>query len=284
MMSEKESFLKGKHILAVDDEEDILETITEILDTSTVDTARDYQSASQKIKERKYDLAILDIMGVDGLQLLAETVHREIPTVMLTAHAVNPDTLMSSIRKGAISYLPKETLARISFQRFFRLYGKLAGMTGTAAEIRNELWQIYSLPVVVIPPRRACKRTTRPDRIFSNEDAKWKAVVAEIRSTHEAGRPVLVGTRSVAASESLSRRLTAENLDHEVLNAVRHDAEARIIAEAGRSATKVTHKDAQYKVAPFGNRTDRRSVDACSLQAKSRIINAGYVHDRRSRC
>jgi len=110
-MSEKESFLKGKHILAVDDEVDILETIEEILEESKVYTARDYKSASQKIKERKYDLAILDIMGVDGLQLLAEAVKREIPTVMLTAHAISPDTLMESIQKGAISYLPKESLA-----------------------------------------------------------------------------------------------------------------------------------------------------------------------------
>ena len=110
-MSEKESFLKGKHILAVDDEADVLETIEEILEESKVDTARDYKSASQKIKERKYDLAILDIMGVDGLQLLAEAVQREIPTVMLTAHAISPETLMESIQKGAISYLPKESLA-----------------------------------------------------------------------------------------------------------------------------------------------------------------------------
>ena len=110
-MTAKESFLKGIHILAVDDEEDILETIVEILDESRVDTARDYQSASQKIKERKYDLAILDIMGVDGLKLLDETVARDIPTVMLTAHAISPETLMESIQKGAISYLPKETLA-----------------------------------------------------------------------------------------------------------------------------------------------------------------------------
>lgn len=137
-------------------------------------------------------------------------------------------------KEGLEVHLPKETLARISFQRFFRLYGKLAGMTGTAAEIRNELWQIYRLPVVVIPPRRPCKRSLRPDRIFSNEDAKWGAVIDEIRSEHETGRPVLVGTRSVEASESLGRRLTAENLDHAVLNAVRHDAEARIIAGAGR--------------------------------------------------
>jgi CheY-like chemotaxis protein len=110
-MSEKKSYLRGKHILAVDDEADVLETIEEILEESKVDTARDYNSASQKIKEGKYDLAILDIMGVDGLQLLAEAVQRQIPTVMLTAHAISPDTLMESIQKGAISYLPKESLA-----------------------------------------------------------------------------------------------------------------------------------------------------------------------------
>ena len=110
-MTEKESFLKGLRILAVDDEEDILETIVEILDEARVDTAREYQSASQKIKEHKYDLAILDIMGVDGLKLLEEAVTREIPTVMLTAHAISPATLMESIQKGAMSYLPKESLA-----------------------------------------------------------------------------------------------------------------------------------------------------------------------------
>jgi len=137
-------------------------------------------------------------------------------------------------KEGLDVHLPKETLARISFQRFFRLYGKLAGMTGTAAEVRRELWQMYRLPVVVFPPRCASRRSRLPDRIFSNEDAKWQAVIAEIRTTHETGRPVLVGTRSVAASESLSRRLTADNLDHAVLNATRHAAEAQIIAAAGR--------------------------------------------------
>ena len=112
-MSGDESILKGKHILAVDDEEDILETIIDILDESVIDSARDYESASNKIKAGKYDLVILDIMGVDGLQLLEESVERGIPTVMLTAHAVNPETLMESIQKGAISYLPKEKLSEL---------------------------------------------------------------------------------------------------------------------------------------------------------------------------
>ena len=91
-MAKAESVLKGKHILAVDDEEDILETIEDILDEARLDLARDYESASVKIKATRYDLAILDIMGVDGMKLLEETVGRGIPTVMLTAHAINPDT------------------------------------------------------------------------------------------------------------------------------------------------------------------------------------------------
>jgi preprotein translocase subunit SecA len=129
--------------------------------------------------------------------------------------------------------LPKETYARISFQRFFRLYRNLSGMTGTAAETRDELWQIYQLAVSAIPPRRPCRRTILPDRIYPGAAEKWEAVLDEIRSMHRNGRPVLVGTRSVAASETLSRLLTTEGLSHSVLNAVRLEQEARIIAEAG---------------------------------------------------
>jgi len=105
------TFLAGKSILAVDDEADILETIEDILEEANVDTARDYESASEKLQKQTYDLVILDIMGVNGLQLLEESVAKGFPTVMLTAHAVNPESLMASIRKGAISYLPKESLS-----------------------------------------------------------------------------------------------------------------------------------------------------------------------------
>ena len=112
-MTGSESILDGKKILAVDDELDILETIEDILDQVDLDTARDYESAAKKINENRYDLVVLDIMGVNGLQLLEEAVARNIPAVMLTAHAVNPDTLMESIRLGAIAYLPKETLSEL---------------------------------------------------------------------------------------------------------------------------------------------------------------------------
>lgn len=106
-----ESFLKGKHILAVDDEWDVVETIIEILGEAKVDVAQDYETASEKIFQTRYDLAILDIMGVNGMTLLEECVRRDIPAVMLTANSMNPKSLMTSIQKGAISYLSKEHLS-----------------------------------------------------------------------------------------------------------------------------------------------------------------------------
>ena len=111
--AESTSFLKGLRVLAVDDEVDVLDTIEDVLDEAQVDRAMDYDSASQKLQDTPYDLAILDIMGVNGLSLLVEAVDKGIPTVMLTAHAMNPDTLKTSIRNGALSYLPKEELATL---------------------------------------------------------------------------------------------------------------------------------------------------------------------------
>ncbi len=134
---------------------------------------------------------------------------------------------------------PKDTYARISFQRFFRMYHKLSGMTGTASEAAAEFWQIYHLPVVVIPTNRPCKRKNPPDIILPTGEAKWKRILLEIRRVHEKSRPVLVGTRSVQDSEYISQMLDAENLNHQVLNAVRHREEAQIIAGAGQ-AGKIT--------------------------------------------
>ncbi|MBI5569280.1 MAG: response regulator [Desulfomonile tiedjei] len=108
-MKEK-SGLAGKRILAVDDEPDILGSIEDILEGAILDTAANYETASEKLKENRYDLVILDIMGVNGMKLLEESVDRNFPTVMLTAHAIDPETLLACIRKGAIAYLPKETL------------------------------------------------------------------------------------------------------------------------------------------------------------------------------
>ena len=130
---------------------------------------------------------------------------------------------------------PKDTYARVSFQRFFRLYKKLSGMTGTAVEAGREFWQIYNLPVVVVPTNRPCVRKQLPDRVFSTEQAKWRAVVEQIKRVHHTGQPILVGTRSVRASEHLSRLLSDEGLDRQVLNAVRHAEEAQVVAQAGQA-------------------------------------------------
>ena len=134
---------------------------------------------------------------------------------------------------------PKDTYARISFQRFFRMYRKLSGMTGTASEAAAEFWQIYHSPVVVIPTNRPCKRKNLPDIVLPTGATKWKRILLEIRRVHERRQPVLVGTRSVRASEYISQLLEAEHLNHQVLNAVRHREEAQIIAGAGQ-AGKIT--------------------------------------------
>ncbi len=139
-----------------------------------------------------------------------------------------------SAKEGLEIEPPKDTYARISFQRFFRQYRRLCGMTGTAAEARAEFWQIYHMPVVVIPTNRPCIRQLQPDRVFANAQAKWAAIVEEVRRLHQLGRPVLIGTRSVQASEHLGQLLGEAQLECQILNAVRHEAEAQIVAGAGK--------------------------------------------------
>jgi preprotein translocase subunit SecA len=127
-----------------------------------------------------------------------------------------------------------EPLARISYQRFFRRYVRLAGMTGTAREVAGELWSVYRLATARVPTNRPSGRRRLEDRVYATEDEKWRAVVDRIEAVHRAGRPVLVGTRSVRASEHLSMLLDARGLEHQLLNARQDADEARIVAEAGR--------------------------------------------------
>jgi preprotein translocase subunit SecA len=127
----------------------------------------------------------------------------------------------------------QETLARISYQRFFRRYLRIAGMTGTAREVARELWAVYRLPVVSIATNRPVQRRRLPDQVHLSADAKWTAIVETLRTLHAEGRPVLVGTRSVAASEHLSGLLTSAGLQHQVLNARQDQEEAKVIANAG---------------------------------------------------
>ncbi|RKY38890.1 MAG: preprotein translocase subunit SecA, partial [Candidatus Omnitrophota bacterium] len=127
-----------------------------------------------------------------------------------------------------------QTLATITFQNYFRMYEKLAGMTGTAATEATEFYQIYKLDVVVIPTNKPLRRTNYPDVIYKTEREKFNAVVEEIERMHKQGRPVLVGTVSIEKSERLSQLLKRKNIMHSVLNAKYHEREAEIVALAGQ--------------------------------------------------
>ncbi len=127
-----------------------------------------------------------------------------------------------------------QTLATITIQNYFRLYGKLAGMTGTAETEATELHQIYKLDVMAIPTNRPCKRVDFNDCIYKTKREKYNAVVDEVEECHKTGQPVLLGTISVEDSEILSRMLKRKHIPHNVLNAKNHESEAEIIARAGQ--------------------------------------------------
>jgi preprotein translocase subunit SecA len=137
------------------------------------------------------------------------------------------------VKEGVTVRADAENLARLSFQRFFRQYPDMGGMTGTAWESAGELWQIYQRPVVRIPTNRPCIRKQLRVRMFDTMDQKWTAVVNRVVELHDKGMPVLVGTRSVLASEEVSRRLNELNTPHRVLNATQTAQEASIVSEAG---------------------------------------------------
>jgi preprotein translocase subunit SecA len=127
-----------------------------------------------------------------------------------------------------------QTLATITFQNYFRLYKKLAGMTGTAKTEEEEFWKIYGLEVIVVPTYKPVIRIDYPDLVYKNKRAKFHAVVNEIEHWHQMGRPVLVGTISIENSELLSEMLRRRGIPHHVLNAKHHEKEAEIIAKAGQ--------------------------------------------------
>ncbi len=128
-----------------------------------------------------------------------------------------------------------KTLATITFQNYFRMYEKLAGMTGTAKTEEAEFTEIYGMDVVEIPPtNKEVIREDFSDIVYKNEEIKFKAIIEEIKEVHELGQPILVGTISIENSELLSKMLKREGLTHEVLNAKHHEREAEIVAQAGK--------------------------------------------------
>jgi preprotein translocase subunit SecA len=138
-------------------------------------------------------------------------------------------------KEGVEIQAENQTMASITFQNYFRLYGKLAGMTGTADTEAYEFQEIYGLETVVIPPNRPSRREDQLDRVYKTTSEKYVAAIADIRDCYERGQPVLVGTTSIENSEIIDKLLEQAKLPHQVLNAKQHAREAEIIAQAGRS-------------------------------------------------
>ncbi len=137
-------------------------------------------------------------------------------------------------KEGVRIQAENQTLASITFQNYFRMYGKLAGMTGTADTEAFEFHSIYSLETVVIPPNKPTLRKDENDKVYRTAKEKWDAVITDIRSCVERGQPVLVGTTSIETNEFLSGLLKAAKIEHQLLNAKQHDSEAQIVSQAGR--------------------------------------------------
>ena len=182
-----------------------------------------------------------------------------------------------------------QTLASITFQNYFRLYGKLAGMTGTADTEAYEFQEIYGLETVVLPPNRPSKREDQLDRVYKSAREKYAAAIDDIRECHERGQPVLVGTSSIENSEIISDLLTKAGLPHQVLNAKQHAREADIVAQAGRPKmiTIATNMAGRGTDIVLGGNVEKaieaveadESLDAAARQARVAELRAQWQKD-----
>ena len=160
-----------------------------------------------------------------------------------------------------------QTIATITLQNLFRMYHKLAGMTGTAETEAGELWEIYKLDVAVVPTNRPVRRFDQDDQIFRTKREKYSAIIEDVIHLHQAGLPVLVGTVSVEVSELLSRMLTRSGIEHQLLNARYHEKEAQIIAQAGQPgmvtiATNMAGRGTDIKLASEVVRLDQETINS----------------------
>ena len=172
------------------------------------------------------------------------------------------------------------TYATITLQNYFRIYAKLAGMTGTAVTEAEELWKIYKLDVVEVPTNRPMVRADQTDLIFRDQKAKYGAVVDEIGMRHESGQPVLVGTTDIDKSELLSDLLKRRGIPHEVLNAKQHEREAAIVADAGRpgAVTVSTSMAGRGTDIVLGGRPDETTTEEEWQRLHDQVLGLGGLH------
>jgi preprotein translocase subunit SecA len=162
---------------------------------------------------------------------------------------------MVEAKEGCPLSADREQLGRLTYQRFFSRYMRLGAMSGTAREVHSELWSVYGLGVRRIPLHRPSRRLKLPAVIYSRAREKWAAVISSVVKMQALGRPVLIGTGSVADSELLSRKLTTEGIAHQVLNARQDEKEAQIVADAGkqRQVTVATNMAGRGTDIPLGD-------------------------------
>lgn len=183
---------------------------------------------------------------------------------------------MIEIKEGLEITGLKETEARMSFQRFFRLYRNFSGMTGTAKEASREFWTIYGAPVVCIPNHRKCRRKVGRLKSYSTKSAKREAIVREVVRVHKLGRPILIGTKDIDESEILGAKIAEQGLNCRIINAVRSEEEAAIIAEAGKFeaitvATNMAGRGTDIKIAEKVAKIGGLHVVATECNSSSRI-------------
>jgi len=196
-------------------------------------------------------------------------------------------------KEGVRIQAESQTLASTTFQNFFRLYTKLAGMTGTADTEAFEFRQIYGLDVVVIPPNKPIQRIDYNDLIYLTQEEKFHAIIDEIKDVTAEGRPILVGTASIEASELLSMLLKKARIDHKILNAKQHESEAQIIAQAGRPgavtiATNMAGRGTdivlggnwEFEAAALDNPTEEEvaRIKAEWTERHNQVLDAGGLH------
>ena len=192
-------------------------------------------------------------------------------------------------KEGVQIQAENQTLASITFQNYFRLYGKLSGMTGTADTEAYEFQEIYGLETVVIPPNRPSKRDDQLDRIYKTTKEKYDAAIQDIRECHERGQPVLVGTTSIENSEIIDQLLNQAGLPHQVLNAKQHAREADIVAQAGRTGmiTIATNMAGRGTDIVLGGNIEKdiaqieadESLDDATRQARIEALRAAWAQE-----